>query len=794
MIPRKIIGPQERFERFGSESLRDTRPLTTRLWSALMSEFSGALLVGAAGVMWLEPATVNLVVPSAVAYAALVLTRPVTLPLRLPKSARMKDYNYPDPGTRRSRLAAGTIYLGREHPTGRELWITSEDGRQHATIPGTTGAGKTTAILSLLTNALGQGSGFVFVDGKGDNELFGKVLALARRFGRDDDVLALNFMVASGWKESNTFNPFAIGNADAIAEMLSSQLGEHGSDNSNQVFRDRAVALVGTMAPVLVWMRDFKGVSINIDTIRLAFELRCIWKIVMKKVFEVRDPETGEITEIAVEDMPAGIVYPLRAYLGELPSYDLDLDYNKQKTEEPSKQHGFAVFYFTRTFELLGVSLGHIFKVEQSDIDMRDVVLNRRILVVNLPALESSDDRLAALGKIVVASLRGMMAQMLGARLEGDYRDIVANKPGMGPAPFHVVLDEIAYYATGGMDRMLAMGRGLNIMFWLGFQEVSGIWARLGEKTQSLLGNANLTIAMRQQDANRTRQWIEETAGRTYVTQATSYQGGEAGEYREAREATVREVGRVDWNDLQRLIEGEAIILFGGRRIYAKLFHAVIDTSGPIRLNRPLALAPPDKGEIEAECARIEAIREAIESGAVARGVRVPCGATLRALLDGFASAVAAGGDERDCVAAAFEAVLHVASIEAAVRPGTAGVSITDGRGEASIMPVMSMLERASHRKEECMIESRAPAGPVDARLHDAFVAMEMAAGATPDAARKHAWAVLAARDDGLAAVEAVARPPMSKAEMRGKVEGLIELLDREVKAAARPAEKVAAL
>ena len=113
----------------------------------------------------------------------------------------------------------------------------------------------------------------------------------------------------------------------------------------------------------------------------------------------------------------------------------MSLDWNRQKTEEPSKQHGFAQFYFTHTFQLLGVSLGHIFKVRQSDVDMRDVVLNRRILVVNLPALESSDERLAALGKIVVASLRGMMAQMLGARLEGDSDVIVANKPGMGVAP-----------------------------------------------------------------------------------------------------------------------------------------------------------------------------------------------------------------------------------------------------------------------------------------------------------------------------------------------------------------------
>ena len=368
------------------------------------------------------------------------------------------------------------------------------------------------------------------------------------------------------------------------------------------------------MTPVLVWMRDHKNVPLNIETVRRLFELRIIWKVATKRVFEVRNPITGETTDIPVPEMPEDLIYPLQAYLGELPSFDMSLDWNRQKTEEPSKQHGFAQMYFTHTFALLGVSFGHIFKVRQSDVDMRDVVLNRRILVVNLPALETSDERLAALGKIVVASLRGMMAQMLGARLQGHSEVIVANKPGMGGPPFHVVLDEVGYYATSGMDRMLAQGRGLNIMFWLGFQEVSGLWARLGEKTQSLLGNANLTVAMRQQDANRTRQWIEDTAGKTYVTQATSYDGG-GGEYVESRSAEVREVAGVDWRDLQSLIEGEAIILFGGRRIHAKLFHADIDAEGPMRYNRPVVLAPPDAEALKASTGPVTAALEAIERG-----------------------------------------------------------------------------------------------------------------------------------------------------------------------------------
>ena len=382
------------------------------------------------------------------------------------------------------------------------------------------------------------------------------------------------------------------------------------------MFRARAVALIGTIAPVLVWMRDQKGVAINIETIRFALELRSIWTLATHKIFLHRQAIDGEVKEIAVPTMPEDILYPLRAYLGELPGYDTSLPYNEQKGDEPSKQHGFALFYFTATFTQLSVSLGHIFKPLSGDIDMRDVVLNRRILVVNLPAMENSDATLAALGKIVVASLRGMLAQLLGARLEGTAREIFSLKPGMGDAPIQVVFDEVAYYATEGMDRMLAMGRGLNIMFWVAFQEVSGLWARLGEKTASLLGNANLTLAMRLQDAHRTREWIEKTAGEVEVTQATSYLAGEAGNYREGYTAEIRKVARVAWSDLQKLLEGEAIVLLGGRRIYAKLFYASVDAStGPFRRNRPLILPSPTRDGSASGAREVAEVVARLESG-----------------------------------------------------------------------------------------------------------------------------------------------------------------------------------
>jgi intracellular multiplication protein IcmO len=768
MIPRQILGPQEQFERTGAQSLRDIRPFTVRLSEALRSSASGLVLGMAAAGCYFEPAAIDIVVPASVAYAGWVLTRRVTLPMRLPRSSGLPDYSNPTPGSRKPKMAGGSLFIGWAI-NGQELWVTAEDARQHITIPGTTGAGKTTAIMSLLCSSLAQGSGFVLVDGKADRSLFGTVLALARRFGREDDVRVLNFMVASGLKDSHTFNAFATGNADAIRELLASQLGDAAQNDANGVFRERAVALIGTIAPVLVWLRDHKGVPLNIDVIRFSIELRWIWKLAMQKIYVLRDADTGKETEIDVNgEIPEEIIWPLKAYLGELPGYDPTMPLDKQKGDEPSKQHGFAQFYFTATFTQLAVSLGHIFRCEMGDIDMRDIVLNRRILAVNLPALENSDATLAALGKLVVASLRGMMAQLLGASLEGDYTE--ADKPGMGPSPFPVVLDELAYYATSGLDRMLAMGRGLNISFMLGFQEVSGIYARLGEKTASLLGNANIMIAMRQQDSGRTRDYIEKTAGQTNVTQATSYQGSSDGNYREARHAEVRTISRVDWNDLTSLIEGEAIVLFGGRRIYARVFHAKIDDTGPKRIGRSLMLQPPDGNELRARLERAGQVAAAIETGKLMVGSSVALSSGLAALLRGFSAAARGGNTAPDCVRKALAEIANLPDSDLPGRPAPPG----DGTPVTSLTPMLSVSskhvfagpEQASLRNE-----------PIDDRLLRRIAEVERASGVGETMLHGAGLSILADRDEALAETVVVEPPSMSAEVLEKRINAIIEQL-----------------
>lgn len=812
MAAREIAGPQDRYEHQGPLApYRDIRPLAVRLRRWLAGQGSALVLAGMAGATVAAPGVVDLTAAAGALYAVWVLTRRVEAPLRLPRTSGLPDWSDVDSKTRRPRRAAGDEFIGWCVLTGKEIWQNDADARQHGSVPGITGSGKSKTLLGSHVNTLAKGSGFINVDGKATAEAYGETYVLCRRFALEDGLRVVNLLTASLPAEAtahghnprgqtNSFNPLATGNAEALAEMLSSQLGEAPANDGNGVFRERAVALVRTISPPLVWMRDNKGVPIDIETVRVMVELKSIWSLATRRVFLARDPGTGKAAEIAVPDMPEEIVYPLLAYLGEIPGYDTGLPYNKQKTDEPFKQHGFALFYFTATFTQLAVSLGHIFKVRTGDIEMRDTIMNRRILLVNLPALEKSDETLAALGRIVIASLRAMMAQLLGAKLEGDPREIFAHKPGMGIAPYRVDYDEVGYYATSGMDRQLAMGRGINMAFRIAFQELGSLWARLGEKTLTLLGNASLTYGMKQKEAQRTREWLEKTAGQAWVTQATSYQGAGSASYREAQSAEMRQVNRVDWQDFQAQTEGEAILLTGAKRVYARLFYHPFEVTGRPRLNRPLMLAVPDPAAVRGPAERAARVRARIEEGLLSDGREPPPDGVLGAMAAALAAAAAAGATTQGCIAAALDAAGRADAALAATpgsaappaagegeeeRPDPEGSKDRDGpegsegeggngAGSGRRLPVTEftpMLDVASGQPPNGPGRAGRPREPVDEGLLAALTAIEAAAGARKTDAAAAARATLAERDAALAAAPLPDTLPAADGELPALLE-----------------------
>ena len=282
----------------------------------------------------------------------------------------------------------------------------------------------------------------------------------------------------------------------------------------------------------------------------------------------------------------------------------------------------------------------------------------------------------------------------LGSKLEGDYGEIVGNRPSEAFAPFKVVFDELAYYVTAGMDGMLAQGRGLGLHFLLGFQEAAGLLARIGERMWSLLGNANLQIIMRLQDGNQTRTYVEKTAGEAHVTQSTSCNS--ASDLSDAHVASdhaeVRQVSRINWLDMRALRPGQAIVLFQNSRVYTKVFHAPVKLAGVIRRNKPSMLDRPDAADLRRHFVRTVGVRRAVVEGKATAAPEADSSPVLDGVLADLRHALsgeAGPGERMSPVEAALAAVLSCPGerVPAPPMPGPADADEGDGADAGAAMP-----------------------------------------------------------------------------------------------------------
>ena len=577
--------------------LRDTRTFSQRV-SDFFSEPTNAAIVllvfAAVGYYITEIAALMLIL--GVFSFAYAFTRKQMLPFRLPKIAHVKDFNDLKPGIKTPNISRGIAFFGNDIKTKEELWFANEDMRTHALIFGSTGSGKTEALVSIAFNALVQGSGFIYVDGKGDNSLYAKVFSMVRSMGREDDLLLINFMTGArdivGPQEtrlSNTLNPFCQGSSSMLTQLVVSLMGGAGQSSDGDMWKGRAIAFVEALMRLLVYMRDEGAILLDANSIRNYFDLQRLESIVIDKVFPRDDQES-----INIESIPKLVTDPLRNYLGTLPGY------NKEKkgkqVSQVLEQHGFITMQLVRSFSSLADTYGHIIRTNLAEVDFKDVVLNRRILVVLLPALEKSPDELSNLGKVIVSSLKAMMAAGLGDQVEGDYRDVIERKPTNAPTPYMCILDEYGYYAVQGFAVVPAQARSLGFSVIFAGQDLPAFQKASKEEAASIGANTNIKICMKLEDPLETWDFFTKTAGEAYVTKVDSFQTKEtsiANTYMDSKSSSYERRARIDLLDLKEQTEGEAHIFFRSQIVRARMFYANPKPVKKLKLNQFLKVEPP---------------------------------------------------------------------------------------------------------------------------------------------------------------------------------------------------------
>lgn len=595
-----VHGVQKNEDLHKSLLQREYRPLSLRVFDAMRD--SGGLILGVYAILpLLFPALTEWFL--FFGFFLWLLTRPKTdfYPLEAPAEIKtqlngkkintLTDKYKPVIGKAKAG-GKGIFCIGFEEGTDRRIWLSDDAVRTHFLICGTTGSGKTRFLLALLYSALLVGSGAMFIDGKADILTFWLIYDILRRLGREDDLLLLSYL--TGGKESstlknarnrlsNTNNFLSQGATEELSETIVGLMREAGGDSA--MWKGRARILVFNLMRALVELRDRKFITLDIQTFIDYMTLPQIMKLAI-------DPRVSE-------NVKSG----LRSYLIDLPGMTMEsIDSGNSDSERANEQNQYLQMQLTEVLTDLSQTYSHIFNTKVGEINFRDVIFNRRILYVMLPALAKSPDSLGGLGRMCIAQVRSALTPALGDQVEGVRKELVEARPADALVPFLLVLDEYGYYAVRGFSTVAAQARSLGIWVCFACQDLPSLQQDEGaaKEYKSILGNTSLKVAMKIEDED-TKKFFIERGEEAYVARSRGAErvaGSSTGAMRDRGEADIQRESVINGRDLVEQGQGRAHFIWGDKVIRGYTLFIEPEKSKSAKLNQFLPVFPPKEERI----------------------------------------------------------------------------------------------------------------------------------------------------------------------------------------------------
>ena len=730
---------EDRHEAKTAKRVVDVRPTSTQYAEWLSVKFNLLMVCGPLLVFaFILPTLSVFLLPIVMVHIIIhKVTRPI-LPFRYPAGNKDKDT--------KGKKGTGILLLGyvdsdSEYERFKEIWKSDDDLRKHMLIIGSTGSGKSETLKGIFFNALCWSSGFFVADGKADNKLPTDTLTMVRSFGRDDDLLFLNFLLGgktpeqvrkSRRRRTNKINPVSSADADTIIQMGANMLPK--VEGEGKSWQEKALNLWRAVIQALCYMRDvgvdpswitdeMKGqiplgsmdlsISTVIDYLALP-KVELLYVLGYKESLSLNGEwsygfngvkaylESGcpgfkvdrLLAKHCPDTAPAPSAAPARGGAKASPT---------DQDPVAFEQHAYRSSQMMPVLNLLDKTYGYIFRDKYAEIDMIDATLNNRILVMLIPSLEKSAQEAENLGKLAIACLRVMMGKNLGSEIEGTRNDLLDSKATAAPYPYMIALDELAYYFADGIAVMFAQARSLGFCMIAAAQDLEKLTEGSKQaEAGAMLANQVSKFFMRIDDAGKTYEFISKVLGKISVALRRTFEEDDLG-YKRSKEVNIEETERVSLREMQEKGPGEAVFNSSGKTVRASSLYIGDDlkdhSNKDFFVLRFLQVEPPSLQDLEDNSCTIEEFNGGIVEDDFTRGasmlntLRGQRARDLRQPKDPVIEAVAAmaatltphmKASERAILLyeAAKEAYLLQRSLPAVTQPGSTESNHGDPGGE----------------------------------------------------------------------------------------------------------------
>lgn len=457
------------------------------------------------------------------------------------------------------------MILGYTVDTGEPLIIPWDDWMRHCLFVGQSGVGKTVAGEWILAQQIVRGGGLLWIDGKLDPENLYKLDAMCAWAGRRADLLVIN---AGDPNLTNSYNPILFGDADEVSSRILSLIPSSESNPGTDYYRQAANQGVTTLVDAIQHAKmayNFMDLSILLQNQRALSMLENL--------------------------VPSGPqAKALKLFLDQFKQTNKDgvVSIDMKRLKETFGGIGGRLHMFGSG------NFGQITGTYSPDVNLFKDIMANKIIYVMLPTM----------GKKEAASNFGKM-------LLGDFRSAIAKVQDLPKnerpwPPFLNFSDEFGSYVTQAADRPFEQGRSAHTVMMPAFQTMANLDAVSEELREMVLGNTWNKVFFKVGTDDTAKKIVELIGKERRVSLTVSISDGHGIQRDPSRSAPkgssgsdsfglterTEEVEKVTADMLKKLGKGEAIVTYGGSKVYHIKIPAInfdksfLDEIGPFSINK----------------------------------------------------------------------------------------------------------------------------------------------------------------------------------------------------------------